>query len=458
MPPKRRRKRKRREKRLERVPEKLQRRRERRVTYRIRRMPNWIKGTLVIAVIAVIFVAVVIAWISLLPPVPSEKPLADVYFLQQDIFYFNVDADSNLTLDSMVERFGIASHGSEDPLNFSIVDTFDEDHNFTIENTIAWDYFGNAYLLNPIIEDRSINFTFNDILLPINTTRELEGAVEGYWSLLFGYTLDSANDEGIRDETLDDFITSFNCTVEPETENGQLVFNNWTLVECNISLSTYPVDTIGYSYGRARLEFPRQVYDGDTLLANISIYRVEMTGTSQSPNSDYTETEETISFDTDFTFMGNDAWGFVFWLNVTTFTEESFCLLDLATEQCEFYLQAGYQETPYNPDQPMHFPKATLDVTSPYNHTFIANYTDIHIQLPQIWVEVNSTAPTPTLFLQQRTSPMRTSCDYRFPTPINVESQSRRHSYNTESETLFEPLALTAPRPVLVYLRRAMLF
>ncbi len=457
MPPKRRRKQKRRKKRLERVPEKLQRRRERRVTYRIRRMPDWIKGALVIAVIAVIFVAGAIVVNLLYPPQPPGEVLGDVYLLQQDIFYMSVDADSNLTLDSMDARFGIGSHGSEKPLHFSLIDTFDEDHNITLEDIIAWDYFGNTYLLNPVIESQSINFTFDGIWPPINITRELEGSIEGYWSLLFGYTLDSANDEVIRNEPLDDFITSFNCTVLPK--NGKLAYNESTIVHCNISLSTYPDPIIGYSYGRARLAIPRQVYSGSTLLANISLEQVIMTGTDQPPNSDYTESEDTISFDTDFTFMGGDAWGFVFDLNVTTFTNESFCLLDLTTEQCEFYIQSGYQETPFVADQPMHFPKSNLDIHSDYNQTFIANYTDIHIRLPQIWVEVNSTPSAPTLILQQRSPETKHApSEYRLPSFMDKENQPRHCTYRMNTEVPFEAMALIAPQPVLACLRRPTLF
>ncbi len=457
MPPKRRSKRKRREKRLERLPEKLQRRRERRVTYRIRRMPSWIKGALVIAVIAVIVVGASVGIGSLYPPQLEDQVLGDVYFLQQDIFYLKVDSDSNLILDSMDARFGIGYRGSEEPLNFSLTDTFDENHNITLENAVIWDYFGNAYLLDSTIESRSINFTFDEIWPPINITRELEGTLEGYWSLFFGYTLDSANDEGIRTDNLDDFITGFNCTIQPE--NGKLDFNTSTIVLCNITLNTRPDPAISYCYGRARLEFPKQVYNSSTLLANISLHQVIMTGTETSPDTDYSDGEDFISFDTDFTFMSEDTWGFIFELNVTTFTNNSFCLLDFSTEQCEFYIQAGYQEAPYNPDQPMHFPQANLDIGPLFNHTIIANFTDINIRLPQIWVEVNSTPSTPTQILQlQASKAMHTPQYHRLPSPGEIEKQPRHQTYHVDTEVLFEPLALTAPKPILAYLRRPMLF
>jgi hypothetical protein len=420
-------------------------------------MPNWIKGTLVIAVIAVIVLAVAIGWGNLFPPVPPEEPLADVYFLQQDIFYLSVDADGNLTVDSMDARFGLGARGSETPLNFTLIDTFDEDHNITLKDIIAWDYYGNAYLLNPIIESQSINFTFGEVWPPINTTRDLEGRIEGYWSLLFGYTIDSTNDEVIRNDPLDDFITSFNCTVEPE--NGLLEYNQPTIVECNISLSTYPDTIVGFSYGRARLEFPRQVYNGTTLLANISVLEVTMTGTTNPPNTDYTESADKISFDTDFTFMGNDAWGFAFDLNVTTFTNESFCLLDLSTDQCEFYLQSGYQEAPFVADQPMHYPKATFDIRSDYNQTYVANYTDIYIQLPQIWVEVDSTPSTPTLILQQRPAQaIHMPHKQRLPSLTEITKPSTQQTFEMDTGRGFEARALTAPTPVFAALRRFVLF
>ncbi len=448
MPPKRRRKRKRREKRLERLPEKLQRRRERRVSYRIRRMPNWVKGTLVIAVIVAISVAAVTGIGILYPPQSADVASPDIYFLQQDIFYFSVGADSNLTLESMDALFGIGSQGSEKSLNFSLIDTFNEDHNITLNDIIVWDYFGNAYLLNTIIESQSINFTFNDIWPPMNSTRELEGVPEGYWSLLFGYTLDSANDDVIQTETLDDFITAFNCTVVPE--NGKLEYNTSTIVHCNIVLETFPDPMINFAYGRAHLEFPRHVYNGSTLLANISIDEVTMTGTDNPPDDEYSETEDLISFDTDFTFMSNDTWGFIFDLNVTTFTNDSFCLLDLSTAQCEFYVQSGYQEAPLVIDQPMHFPKATFNINSDYNQTFVANYTDIHFQLPQIWVEINSTPSTPTLTLQPRVSEtMRRPFNHRLPSISDIEKQPWNQTYNSDSEAVFEALALIAPKPIL---------
>lgn len=388
MPRKKRRPVKSREKRLERVPEKLQRRRERRVSYRLRRMPAWIKVTLVIAVITLIVVGSVLAILPIIPKEEPEPVKGDVYFLQEDRFFCNVTSDNRFLVDYMEALFGVGTRGGEQNLHIIVHDTFQDERNITIRDPVVWDYYGNAYLLNFSIEPKGITFNVGEIP-PIDVERRLDGNARGYWSLYFGYLLESSHDKIVNDP-LDDLLT-FNCTIKPLTENGTLIYGNVTQVTCTLLLTA----GIEYSAGRARIEFPTKIYDENgTLLAELKIHKVR--------EGTYTEEEDAIRFTApEFTFLGvNDTYGFDFDLNVTTYTNDTFCLLDFTTEQCEFYVQAGYLEG-YTEDQPMHFPKATADIRTPYESKHLANYTDIYIQLPQVWVNVsapptNTTPPSPS--------------------------------------------------------------
>lgn len=377
MPRRKRRPKKPSDKRLERVPEKLQRRRERRAPYRLRRMPSWIKVTLILVVVILIVGASVAAILPFIPHEAPEPAKGDVYFLQEDRFFCNVTPDNRFLVDYMEALFGVGTRGGEQNLHVVISDSFPEEHNITIKDPVVWDYYGNAYLLNFTIKPKRITFEVGDIP-PIDVKRKLDGNAQGYWSLYFGYLLESSRDI-IANDPLDDLL-SFNCTIKPLTENETLIYGNITRVTCTILMTA----GVQYSAGHARIEFPTKIYDeNDTLLAELKVHKVRK-GT-------FTEEDGIIRFIApEFTFLDtNDTYGFDFDLNVTAYTNDTFCLLDFTTEQCEFYVQAGYLEG-FTEDQPMHFPKATADIRSPYENIYLSNYTDIHIRLPQVWVNVSA--------------------------------------------------------------------
>ncbi|MFX1562625.1 MAG: hypothetical protein ACFFDP_04885 [Promethearchaeota archaeon] len=381
---------KRREKRLERLPEKLQRKRERQVTYRIRRMPTWIKFGLVIALVAVIVGGAFVAAIIWTPTESdTETAKADVYFLQHDIFHCNVNNESVVSIDYMEALFGIGFKRAENPLHVIVKDTFDEDHNITVRDFVVYDYFGNAYLLNRTIEPRSITYNMGGISQAMETKRDLGGNAQGYWSLLFGYTLNSSNDVSLAADDLSDMFT-FEFSIE--MVNNTLIYGNGTIVHCTMLFKTLmPKGSTEYSDGRAYIEFPKTVYnetDG-TILANISLFDVERVGAVDGDAK--IDNESLIAFEATFTDMSNASrWGFIFDLNVTAWTNNSFCLLDLASPACEFYVQAGYRATPEEvPNQRMHFPNATVDIRTEYENKFLSNYTDIYVSLPQVWVNVS---------------------------------------------------------------------
>jgi len=384
----RRRDQKRREKRLERLPEKLQRKRERQVTYRIRRMPAWIKFGLVIALIAVIVGGAIVAAIILNPiESDSETVKADVYFLQHDIFHCNVNNDSAVSIDYMEGLFGIGFQGTENPLHVIIKDTFDEDHNMTVRDMVVYDYFGNAYLLNRTIEPRSITYNMGGISQAMETQRDLGGNIQGYWSLLFGYSINSSNDVALAADDLSDMFT-FEFSIE--MVNDTLVYGNGTIVHCTMLFKSLAYGGPEYSDGRAYIEFPKTVYNetDDTVLANISLFDVQRVGTVDGDAK--INNESIIAFESTFTDMSNGTrWGFIFDLNVTAWTNHSFCLLDLTSPACEFYVQAGYRDSPPVENQRMHFPNATVDIRTEYENKYLSNYTDIFVSLPQVWVDVS---------------------------------------------------------------------
>jgi hypothetical protein len=398
VPRSRRKDRKRREKRLERVPEKLQRKRERRVTYRIRRMPAWIKLGLVITLLAVIVGGSVVASILLTPPEPTPpKELGNIHFLQQDIFYCNVNNESVVSIDYMEAIFGVGTQGSDLPLHVIVEDTFDEARNITAGDIVIYDYFGNAYLLNRTIKPQKITYNIGGIEPSIGTLRELGGNVKGYWSLLFGYTINSSNDASLAGDDLSDMFT-FNFSIS--IENDTLVYGNGTIVHCTMVFKTLlPFGSTEYSDGRAYIEIPKTIYnetDG-SVLANMTLHDVQRAGT---PSGDVKiDNESLIAFEATFTDMSNASiWGFEFDLNVTAYTNNSFCLLDLTSPECEFYVEAGYRDSPRVENQRMHFPNATADIRTEYEEKFLYNYTDIFIYLPQVWVDVsppNTSQPYP---------------------------------------------------------------
>ncbi|MFX1564107.1 MAG: hypothetical protein ACFFDP_12455 [Promethearchaeota archaeon] len=433
MPRRRKKDRKRREKRLERLPEKLQRKRERRVAYRIRRMPSWIKLGLVVALIAVIIGGAAVA-ILILNPLSDNETIekSDVYFLQKDIFYCNVNNISEVSIDYMEALFGIGTYNSDQPLNVIVIDTFDENRNMTVGDYIVYDYFGNTYLIDPTIESRKITYNIGGINPAMVSQRDLGGNAKGYWSLLFGYTINSSNDESLATDDLSDMFT-FNFSVS--VENDTLVYGNSSIVHCNITLNTLPsyIGMFEFSDGRAYIEFPKTIYNDSTLIANISLLEVQRVGTISGDAK--IDNESLIAFETDFTVLDfNASWGFTFDLNVTAYTNNSFCLLDFTSPVCEFYIQSGYRDSPALPDQPMHFPNATLDIRTEYENKYISNYTDIFISLPQVWVDVSPPNSTPPY--------AGSIVTLRVPASVHRSLQIHRLSKTTDISSLADPFPI----------------
>jgi hypothetical protein len=394
---------KRREEQLERLPEKLQRKRERRVSSRIRRMPTWIRFALIVTVLIVI----VGGWVVLLPRYPEQTvgpTKGSVYFVQTDQFYCsvnsNVTPNGQLLVDYMQSRFAVGTYNGTQPLHVTILDTFTENRNITFNQPFVWDYYGNCYKLSPAIDSRSIRFDVGGIYPAlVNKTSfvPVTGGVgdfgTNYWSLYFGYRIDSSNDSLLANDQLSDlFALNFTISVV----NGTLVYGKPTIVRCRITLLP-PTDGVQYSDGRAYIQFPAKIYNGTDLLANITLQTVEQVGTTTEGT--YTSNESLITFNTGFTFLGNDSWGFVFDLNVTAYANSPFCLLNLSSPECQFFIRAGFRNTPLVLDQPMHFPKATVTVHTPYNGLATRNYTEVFLRLPQVWMNTTHVGNSTPLFV-----------------------------------------------------------
>jgi hypothetical protein len=442
---------------LERLPEKLQRKRERRVSSRIRRMPNWIRIALVLIVVIVIIGGVILV----LPP-SVQQPLGptkgNVYFVQTDQFYCNVyyngTPGGKLAVDYMKTRFGVGTYNGTQPLHVSILDTFNENRNITFDEPFVWDYYGNCYKISPTIAPRSISFNVGGIspalvnqtpIIPVDGSRTDFGNC--YWSLFFGYRIDSANDSLLAHEDLSDLF-ALNFTIQ----NVTLLYGVETPVKCHMTLFP-PTGGIQYCDGLAYIQFPTTVYNGTHLLANITLATVNQIGTTKEGT--YTSNQSLITMRAPFTFLANNSWGFDFDLNVTSYASSPFCLLNLSAPECRFFLRAGFRNYPAPVfDQPMHFPKASVTINTPYQKLRVVNYTEVFLRLPQVWlnaVHVGNSTPVFVPLVVQPGSTAHQRMSYS-----GFENSPKMRSFQTarlfaQSSQL---VMLAAVTPVLERLRR----
>ncbi|MFX0079676.1 MAG: hypothetical protein ACFE8O_10600 [Candidatus Hermodarchaeota archaeon] len=401
----RRKEKKRKEKRLERIPEKLQRKRERRERYRVRRTPRGVTYGLVVSLLIVIIVA---AWILIprVPPEPPEPELGTVSILQEDTFYIFINETGHVNVRYMQGRYGAGTQLGEIPLNLTISRTFEESQvNFDFpESTIYYDYFGNAYNIVPSIESDSYEYTLNDIyplflLGDSGTSTKGHDEMTGYWSLFWEYLINSSQNLFLAQ---DDMSSLFTFTFSITMENDTLIYNTPTTVHCNITFNNPPDGTNVYNYGKARLLFPKQVYNETTLLANITLVNVDRIGSRTNftlPDSNVIDNATHIGFDEppfDVSLSQNNTYGYIFDLNVTAFTNSSFVLLDFTTPENEFFLQSG--ETSRNDPQPLYYPFADITVHTERNNDDWLNVTNLVFSIPQVWANVSppeNSTPSP---------------------------------------------------------------
>lgn len=402
----RRKEKKRKEKRLERIPEKLQRKRERRERYRVRRTPRSVTYGLVASLLIVIIVA---AWILLPrapPPIP-EPELGTVHILQEDTFYIYIDETGLVNVQYMHGRYGAGTQLGEIPLNLTITRAFRESQvNFTFpDSSIYYDYFGNAYNIIPSVESDSFEYTVNDIF-PVflgdnGTSTQGHEEMTGYWAVFWDYLINSSQNLFLPQI---DMSSLFNFTFSITMENDTLFYNTPTIVNCSITFDNPPDGTNVYNYGKARLLFPKQIYNESTLLANITLANVEQIGSDTNftlPDPRVIDNATHIGFDEipfDVSLSQGNFYGYIFDLNVTAFTNSSFILLDLTTPENEYYFQSG--ETLRNDPQPTYFPFSDITVHTDRNSDDWLNVTNLYFSFPQVWVTVNSTpGPSPAIFL-----------------------------------------------------------
>ena len=207
-------------------------------------------------------------------------------------------------------------------------------------------------------------------------------------------------------------------------------------------------DTNSYNFGEARIIIPKQVFNGTTLLANITLQETHRRGASTTAGANINNATHIVYNET-FTVSLNEnsTWGFVFDLNVTSFTNSTFCLLDFTMPGNEFFLQSGW--TGFLTEQPMHFPKAEIEILTPKRDSEFTkrNVTDLHFRFPQVWINASETPPGPghsTIFYQ---SPDTIKFDE--PRLVFNEDDSEsptRHTYPLEDssvnffEILIQPL------------------
>ncbi len=393
----RRKEKKRKEKRLERVPEKLQRKRDRQERYRTRRMPGWVRTSLVLVVIAVIIVGAGIIWVNSLPPAPDPEPTpGQVDILQQDIFYLFINETGFVQIDYMRGRYAMGTFDGDQPLNVSILRTFEQPQvNFTVaDSSVFYDYYGNAYNIPPTIETNSLEYQITNVFpnfLAGDSDIKIDGGAQmhGWWSLFWDYYLNSSQNNFLVSDTIDDMFT-FTFTIR--AENNTIPYNTPTIVHCNITFNTLPVEGNVYNYGESLIIFPKQVFNETTLLANITVHDVSRIGSIVNPDQTPTINNEThIGFEAlpITTIMSqNQSWGYTFDLNVTTFTNTSFSLLDLTTLENAFFMQSGLTGPVL--EQPMHFPKAQIDIITSWSERRKLNVTDFHFRFPAVWVDNSS--------------------------------------------------------------------
>jgi hypothetical protein len=403
----RRKEKKRKEKQLERIPEKLQRKRERRERYRVRRTPRSVTYGLAVTLLIVIIVA---AWILIprVPPEPPEPELGTVHILQEDTFYIFINENGSVNVQYMHGRYGAGTQLGEIPLNLTITRDFGESQvNFTFpESSIYYDYFGNAYNIIPSFETDSFEYAVNNIyptfLLEDNGTSTIgHDDMTGYWAVFWDYLINSSLNPFLAQDAM---ASLFNFTFSITMENDTLIYNTPTIVNCSITFDNPPDGTNVYNYGKARLLFPKQVYNESTLLANITLANVERIGSDTNftlPDSRVIDNATHIGFDEipfDVTLSQDNFYGYIFDLEVTAFTNSSFILLDLTTPENEYYLQSG--ETLRNDPQPTYFSFSDITVHTDRNSDDWLNVTNLYFSFPQVWVTVNSTpSPSPAIFL-----------------------------------------------------------
>ncbi len=382
------------QKRLEKVPEKLQRKRDRQERQRPRRMPGWVRIGLVVALITIIIGGSAWAYINLLPePEPIPPTQGALYILQQDTFFVFINESGQVEINYLISRYAGGTFGGEQPLNLTISRAFDDDVNFTIiDPYVFYDYYGNAYHIPPEIDANSISYVVENIHPNMQfefERRTLRGhsTMSGYYSLFWDYLLNSSENAWLQTDTMDDMYT-FTFDIRPE--NDTIPYNTPTIVHCNVTFNTLQTeDTNIYNWGESMLIFPKNVYNGTTLLANMTVHEVYRIGSLVTPPlNPYIDNETHIGFKANpitTSMSQNQSWGYAFDLNVTSFTNSSFCLIDLTTPQNEFFMQTGY--TGIVAEQPMHFPKAQIDIVTPYLTQQKKNYTDIIFRFPEICVD-----------------------------------------------------------------------
>ncbi|MFX1318669.1 MAG: hypothetical protein ACFE9D_02930 [Promethearchaeota archaeon] len=413
-------------KRLESIPEKLQRKRDRQVRQRSRRTPRWVQYGLVVVLIAIIIGGFAWFWWINLPPIEPPEPLqGDVDILQQDIFYVYINDTGQIQIDYMLGRFAGGTFGGDQPLNVSFTRDFDRGQvNFTLRDPyVFYDYYGNAYYIPSEVGADSLAFIVDNIQPNKQNTFEeyaLRGGtyMKGYWSLFWTYIINSSDNNWLRNDNLDSMFT-FTFDIHPE--NDTLPENTPTIVHCNITFNTLSAsDANVYNFGESRIIFPKQIYNDTTLLANITLQEIFRIGSADSGFESYTTNNEThIGFQANpisVAMSQNQTWGYIFDLNVTTFTNETFCLLDLTSPVNEFFMQTGY--TGSVEEQPMHFPKSEISIDTPKLANKNQNVTDILIRFPAIYVDNETIAyqVTPASFGPQ---------SYPITPPMNREPESR---------------------------------
>lgn len=385
---------KRKQKRLERVPEKLQRKRDRQERQRTRRMPRWVRTGLVVVLITIIIGGSVWVWWSQLPdPIPPPPYPGAVYVLQQDSFYVHINETGHIRIDFMVGRYGGGTYSGNQPLNLSITRDFERGQvNFTlVDPYVFYDYYGNAYHIPPDVGADTLEYLVGNIhpnMIYDYEEHHFRGGatMRGYYSLFWNYLLNSSDNTWLETDTMDDMYT-FTFDIQPD--NDTIPYNTPTTVFCNITFNTLKAEeTNVYNWGESTLLFHKQVYNGTTLLANITVLDVHRIGSILDPDltpSNYIDNETHIGFIANpitTSMSQNQSWGYTFDLNVTSFTNASFCLLDLSTPENEFFLQSGFTGAVL--EQPMYFPKAEIDVLTPYADSIKKNFTDIMIRLPDV--------------------------------------------------------------------------
>jgi hypothetical protein len=113
----------------------------------------------------------------------------------------------------------------------------------------------------------------------------------------------------------------------------------------------------------------------------------------------------------------------------------------------EFFLQSGW--TGFVTEQPMHFPKAEIDILTPQRDSEFTkrNVTDLYFRFPQVWINASETPPGPghsTIFYQSLDTIAFDEAGLVF--NENDSESPTRHTYSLEDaranffEVLIQPL------------------